>query len=332
MHLSFKKLSYKSVAAIAVALSLTTGTAASQSVKGQIALPGLPTGIAVNYFTNKVYVAVPSYGGSTDTLQVIDGSTNKVTASVAIPPIGFTVAADQLTNQVFVGGCTLDTNACSVVVVDGASNRVTASIPITQTEGLGIESLAVNPLTGMVYVANASDSEIDVISLHLGRVTGKISLGSNLPFGMALNLVSDQLYVTLGTDQIDVIDLKSRQVVQTGYTGTQNVTVALNQFTGNLFVPNNMPGDSTVAVLTKSLAPLATVAVGNTPYGVDVDFVTNLAFVVNTQNGTLSVINGIGNTVQITLPVTGELVAVNPFTRLAYVTGQDASITVVSEK
>ena len=39
-------------------------------------------------------------------------------------------------------------------------------------------------------MANASDNDVDVISLKLGRVTGKISLGSNLPFGLAINLVT----------------------------------------------------------------------------------------------------------------------------------------------
>jgi YVTN family beta-propeller protein len=323
---------FRTAALATVAFSVCTTVVSAQSVKWYVALAGLPTGIALNYLTNKVYVAVPSFGGATDTLQVIDGTTDKVTASIAIPPVGFVVATDILSNQIFVGGCTLDTNACSVVVLDGEKNKVLANIPVTSTAGLGIEGITVNPVTEKVYVSNASNNEIDIISERTRKVESRISLGNRSPFVLTVNPFSSMLYVTLGTNQVDVIDTKSNNVVSTGYIGMQNVTIAQNLVTGNLFIPNNIPGLSTAAVLDKNAATLTTVPVGNTPYGVDVDFISNTAFIVNTQDGTLSILDGNTNTLKTRLPVTGELVSVNPFTRKAYVTGQDATLTVVSEQ
>jgi len=74
------------------------------------------------------------------------------------------------------------------------------------------------------------------------------------------------------------------------------------------------------------------VAVGNVPFEVDVDLLKNLAFVTNTQDGTVSVIDGKTNTVKDSLPVTGLYIAVNPTTEKVYVGGQDNSLTGLNEK
>jgi DNA-binding beta-propeller fold protein YncE len=77
---------------------------------------------------------------------------------------------------------------------------------------------------------------------------------------------------------------------------------------------------------------LANVTVGNTPYGIDVDLSTNLAFVADTQDESVAVIDGNTNTTTEYLPVTGVYVAVNPVTSKVYVTGQSNSLTVLNEK
>ena len=326
-----QKLTISACALSAVAFSMTCAISA-QTVKEVITTSGLPTGIAINYVTNKVYVVVPSFGGPTDTVQVIDGRTDEVVSSIAIPPIGFLAATDLVTDRVAVGGCTLDTGACSVVILNGKANKVIRQVPITQTPGLGIEGIAIDPVTGQIFVANASDNEIDVVNEKLGKVVSRISLGGDSPFGLAVDVLNQKLYATLGTAQVDEIDISSEQVVATATSGYANVTIAVDYQKGNLYIPNNVQGLSTVSVLSPSLGTVASVPAGNTPYGVDVDFLSNLAFVVNTQDGTVSVINGATNTVKTSLPVSGELVVVNPFTSKAYVTGQNNSVTVIKEK
>ena len=73
------------IAAIAVSLC---AAASAQSIKTTIPLSGLPEGLAVDYFTNRIYVALPSFGGPTDSLAVIDGKSDTVIATITFPPIG----------------------------------------------------------------------------------------------------------------------------------------------------------------------------------------------------------------------------------------------------
>ena len=89
-----------------------------------------------------------------------------------------------------------------------------------------------------------------------------------------------------------------------------------------------------MGVLDKNANVLANVSVGNSPIGIDVDFRTDLVFVANTQDGTVSVINGKTNTVTSILPVSGLFVAANPGTEKFYVGAADGSsvVTVISEK
>ncbi|MBV8675140.1 MAG: YncE family protein [Acidobacteriaceae bacterium] len=330
-----KQATRLAVAAVAAALFVTIGNA--QSVKGSVALSGVPEGLAANFFTNKIYVAISSFGGPNDTLAVIDGKTDTVATTISIPPVGYQVAVNMLTDRIYVGGCFTDAggnNNCEVAVVDGRHNKVLGVIPVTTTAGNGIQGLAVNPITDKLYVSNASDNVIDVINRH-GKITATISLADQTPIGIAVNPFAcrgGKIYVALASGEVDLIDGKTNSITTTATVGTSNANVAVNWATGNAFVTNDVPGPSTVGVLDGDGNVLANVNVGNTPFGVDVDLGTNLAFVTNLGDGTLSVIDGKTNTVSATLPVTGNFVALNPLTEKVYVGGQDNEVIVISEK
>ena len=336
------------IAAIAVSLC---AAASAQSVKTTIPLSGLPEGLAVNYVTNRIYVAIPSFGGPTDSLAVIDGKSDTVIDTISIPPIGYQVAVDPRRSRVYVGGCYQDDsggNHCQVAVVDARKNKVTATIPVTTTAGNGIQGLAVNFRTGTLYVANASDNVIDVIRCKdrdgdidedKGEnrcedkgVSSTISLSDQSPQGIAVDSFSHKLYVALSTNLVDVINTRKNTVTETITVGETNANVAVNLVTGDVFVTNGIIGLSTLGVLSKDGTVLANVPVGDTPFGVDVDPFTNLAFVTNTLDGTVSVVDGKTNATVATLPVSGNFVGANPLTAKVYVANQANSITVISEK
>ena len=323
-------------AAVAV-LAVSAGVASeAQSVKGTIALPGLPEGVGVNFITNRVYVAIANFNNVYDSLAIIDGQTDKLIGTIKIPPIGQTVAVDVVRNLVYVAGSYFDANGVEqskVAVVSGYTNKVTSTIPITTTAGTGLEGIAVDPFSGDVYIANASDNEIDVLSSpEKRRIKARIPVAES-PFGVAVNpfIPGTELYVALSNGTVDVISTRTNVIENVATVGNTNDRIAVNYLTGNVFVTNNEYGPSTVGVLDSKGNVLANVAVGNTPFGVDVDLVTNLAFVTNSQDGTVSVIDGSTNTVKATLPVNGLYLAVNPFTEKVYVGGQDASLTVIRE-
>lgn len=323
----------KLCAATVLAVAILVPAANAQSVKGSVPLSSVPEGLAVNFFTNRVYVAIPSFGGPSDTLAVIDGKTDTLLATVSIPPIGYQVAVDVLRDRVYVGGCLTDASGnmeCEVAVINGRDNKVVAVIPITSTAGNGIQGLAVSPMSGKVYVSNASDNVIDVIKDE--RKSATISLSDETPVGVAVNPFTDEVYVALATDEVDVIDGRRNSVTATATVGTSNANVAVNWATGHVFVTNDVTGPSTVGVLDRKGAVVTNVNIGDTPFGVDVDLATNLAFVANTGDGTLSVVNGKTNTVASTLAVSGTFVAVNPVTGKVYVSGQGNEVVVINEK
>jgi YVTN family beta-propeller protein len=322
------------VIAIAV-LAISAGAVANaQSIKGTIPLPGLPEGIGINYLTNRIYVAIPNFDNISDSLAIIDGRTDTVIGSVSIPPVGQSVAVDVVRDLIYVGGSYFDVNGVEqskVAVINGRTNKVVAVVPITTTSGTGIEGVAVNSLTGEVYVSNASDNQVDVIPAGSEKIVARISVPES-PFGITVNPFNNQVYVALSNGTVDVIDGRKNKVTTTATIGDANAGIAVNWATENVFVTDNDFGLSTVGVVGSKGNVVADVAVGNTPFGVDVDLLTNLAFVTNTQDGTVSVIDGKTNTVKEVLPVTGLYVAVNPTTEKVYVGGQDNSITVLREK
>ncbi len=322
------------IAAIGVLAIATSAGAYGQSVKSSIPLSGTPEGIAVNFLTNRVYVAVPNFDNVSDKLTIIDSKTDTVIKTITIPPVGQSVAVDLLRNLVYVAGTYFDVNGVEqsqVAVISGKSNTVIQVIPITTTPGAGLEGVAVNPFNGVVYVSNASDNVIDVIRPDCKKVTSQISVAES-PFGITLDPYNNRLYVALSDGTVDVIDAKKNVLLTTTPIGTSNAGIAVNWFSGNVYTTNNVYGTSTLGVLDKNGAVITNVPVGNTPFGVDVDLLTNLIFVSNTQDGTVSVINGKTNVPTTVLPVTGLYVAANPATSKVYVGGQDASVTVISEK
>jgi YVTN family beta-propeller protein len=103
--------------------------------------------------TKRAYVA--NLGSSTVT--VIDGTT-KATTSLASGAQPNTVAVDKLRNKVYVA----NSNGLCLTVIDGKTNAVTTVGDV----GNGTEDVAVNVLTGRVYVmtANPQGSSVSAIS------------------------------------------------------------------------------------------------------------------------------------------------------------------------
>jgi YVTN family beta-propeller protein len=322
--------------ATATTLALSALFAANaQSVKGTVNLSGAPEDVAVNFVTDRVYVAIPSFGGPNDTVAVIDGNSDSVIQSISIPPIGYQVAVDVVRDRVYVGGCFEDVNGisqCELGVIDGRRNKLLRTIPVTTTQGNGILGLAVNSIDGRVYVSNGSDNVVDVIDYDSACVSRSISLADETPGGIAVNPFTNQIYVAVNGDEVVVIDGRRNRITATTTVGTGNAGVAVNWLSGNVFVVNNVFGISTVAVLNRQGTLQTNVTVGNTPFGVDVDFITNLTFVTNLIDNTVSVIDGKTNTVTASLPVGGTFLAVNPSTHKVYVSGQSNQLTVLSEQ
>lgn len=109
-----------------------------------------PTTIAVNEMTNTIYS-----GNFSQTISVIDGSNNIIVDTLEnIEPQRIEV--DEQTNTIYVSGYG------GLTVVDGESRQVRNQI----TTGEFSEGVALNPNTGLLYVANARDNSVSVIQTN----------------------------------------------------------------------------------------------------------------------------------------------------------------------
>ncbi len=333
----------KTLAVSVLALSAGVATNA-QTVTKTITLTNLPEQLAADPFNNRIYVAVPNFGTKPfDYLTVINGRTDDVIANIEIPPYAYAVAVDPIGHKVYIGG-TEDRSGVDksdVVVVSTATNTFERKIHISNTTGDGIVGLAFNQVTGDLWVANASDNEIDEIRPNNGNVHARIALSAE-PFGVAVNPFTNKIYVALLDGSVGVIDGSTKAITATTVipptpplTQVSNAGISVDILTGNVYTTNATFADfSSVGVLGKAGNFIANIAVLNTPIGIDLDPLTNLVFVANTQDNTVDAINAATNTVSTTLPVSGLFLTVNVLSQKVYVGANNGTptVTVITEK
>jgi len=310
----------------------------AQTVKGTVALPGYPEQVAVDPLLNHVYVAIPNFGvfgdGTFDYLTIVDGKKDVVVKNIKIAPIATAVAVDTVRSLVYVGGQNTLTLASEVTVVSAITNKVLRTFQVTgTTEGAGIVGLAVNIATGIVYVANSSDNEVDVI--NCGKVTARIA-STGVPAAVSVNPFTNVVYASREDGFVDIISGKTDTVTTSAAFGGVNQGLAVDIVTGNVLVVGNPLSASaaSVGILNSAGTVLSTLAVGNGAVGIDVDPLTHLVYVANASDDTLSAINESTATVTNTIPVSSLFLAVNPVTERIYISPIDSvmSLTVVTEK
>jgi DNA-binding beta-propeller fold protein YncE len=318
-------------AVVAVA-SLAAG---AQTITTQLTFPGPVQGIAANPVTNTIYVAVTNGASTSDGLAVIDGSTDTVTTTIPVPDGAYIPAVNYLTNRIYIASCnaSVSPQSCFVTVVNGKTNAAITNIPVTSTPGQGLLGIAADPITNKVFVSNASDNVIDIIDGCTNTITGTVALSAGaIPGSLSINPLTNLLYVPLGNTQVAIINPATKKVVSTATVGPNNGVAAVNFLTGHVFVSSSEFGPSSVDVINAKGAVLADIPVGQVAVGVDVDPGTNLAFVANASDSTVTVIDGKTNTAINTVgPIPGFYLAVNFGSEKVYIAGSEF-VTVMTEK
>ena len=326
------------VIAQTILIVLTARPAAAQTpaqLKTTIAAGQVPVAIAVNPFSNKIYVA----NQTSNNVTVIDGATNN-TNTIYVGAAPDALAVNPSTNKIYVA----NGNSSTVTVINGATNQ-TATVRV----GLDPVAVAINPVTNKIYVADycptsgdcgsqGSQCQVSIIDGATNQVTGlTVSPQQGChPNAVAVNSASNTIYVVdEGSNDVAVIDGNSNTLLTTVPAGSHPLAVAVDQFTNRIFVANQGANDdcnpngnaSTVTVIdggTNSIA--ATVPVGACPVAVAVNPVSSQVYVVNYGDGTTTIINE-------TTPITTATVIagsgpyavdVDPATNEAYVANRHA--------
>jgi YVTN family beta-propeller protein len=135
-------------------------------------------------------------------------------------------------------------------VIDGATDTLAATV----ATGTGPDSLAVNPVTNKVYVANGSSNNVTVIDGAINSTTTTVTdPNANYPFAVAVMLGENKTYVVNNASN-NVTSIKEQQVATvpltatiTALTGntTTNPTptftfTASSTFSPNATTPNNL--------------------------------------------------------------------------------------------
>lgn len=186
-----------------VALPTVSSVAAAN-----VTISGYPGEIAIDPNTSRIYVS----DLFNNTLTVVDASTYAVIDTIVLPGTSESgVAVDMGNNMVYVpvSGCTNEvnvTNSCNssggsvlkggIVEIDGNTDSIVGEIPI------GVDSLAIDPSTGMLYAVSwnqsfdsNSSASLLTIDERSGSVIANTSLGA-FPLSVAVDAKTGMVYVS----------------------------------------------------------------------------------------------------------------------------------------
>jgi YVTN family beta-propeller protein len=262
------------------------------NINSGIRVNSYPIGVAVNPSTNKIYVA----NDFSNTVSIIDGSTDKVDATINVGISPYGIGVNPLNNRIYVS----NRDSGTVSVIDGSTNNQIANV----STGKRPLSVAVNPSTSLIYVTNIDSNTVSIIDGITNNLKSTIKVG-NVPYGVAVNPVTNKTYVTNIVDNtISVIEDTNKNVVRTIKVtgGIAPTGIAINTSTNRMYVTDYLSGSLFIIdTLTDKL--VNSIKVGNNPVGVEVNPVTNKTYVTNIGDNTVSVIDSKKNQILSTMAV-----------------------------
>ncbi len=195
------------------------------------------------------------------------------------------------------------------------------------TVGTNPISVAVNPVTNKIYVANQSSASVTVIDGATNSTTN-VNVGTS-PYCVAVNPVTNMIYVAnRDSTNVTVIDGATNNTT-TVSAGTNPRSLAVNPVTNKIYVANQ--GSNNVTVIDGATNSTTTVTAGTAPYAAAVDPASNKIYVGNDGSNNVTVIDGATNsTVNVNVGSSPDSIAVNPVTNQVYAANiGSASVTVI---
>lgn len=284
-----------------------------------VSVGDIPTAIAVDENTNKIYVANSCSGcggGESATLTVIDGatlSTTTVPLQYNYYYVDAALAVNPVTNKIYVTNSCGANDGCfgvdgTVSVVDGATLAVT-----TVTVGRFPNAAAVNTHTNKIYVTNSlvwpqSMTVIDGSTLS----TTTIPLPADT-IDVAVNQTTNTIYLNLGF-QLAVID--GRSLATQFYNYNQNYAasgLAVNSAMNKTYTV--FPQSDLANAFDGNNTSMLNTGVGGGPIVVGVDETNNRVYVENECGNNSGFCFGVPATVSVidaTPPTAWQFVPLTP--------------------
>jgi YVTN family beta-propeller protein len=305
-------------------------------------------GLAVNARMNRVYVA----DWQSNSLTVIDTSTDRVIASIPVMQRPNGVSVNPITNKTYVTSSnsrgvsvvndttntvdyTIDAPAGLAVAVNPVTNRIyiantstvtvidasTRSIVGTLTVGFQPTGIGVNPVTNRIYVGSQNTNDVSVIDGSTDTVVATIPVTfSPGTFGVDVNPNTDRIYVTNLNGPVSVIDGSTNTVVANIPAVGTLTALVVNPVLSEVYVSDQFtyfggppPADKVAVLNATSNMQIASVAVGSVPSGIGLDQISGRIYVDNESSDTMSVIDSSTLTVVDTI-ILDPTISANPST------------------
>jgi YVTN family beta-propeller protein len=199
-----------------------------------------------------------------------NAATQDVTSSAVWVSDNLTVAT---VNAGLASGLTLGTanltatfggrTAPAVLNVEGFSPGLPAAVATVPVGGKPI-AIGLNPITGMIYIANSATNNVSVVD-GTSLATTAIPAGVS-PSGIAVNPVTNRIYVAnSGSNNVTVIDGQTNATA-TVPAGTSPQAIALDAVTNKIYVANAdsitvIDGQTNAAATIPGLPALISIAV-----------------------------------------------------------------------
>jgi YVTN family beta-propeller protein len=165
-------------------------------------------------------------------------------------------------------------------------------------------SVAFNPATGYIYVANAYSRSISAISGNASATSEEKNIQIaqqpiHVPGGprdVAVNPTNNMIYVaSYNSDTVSVIDGTTHRLIRTIPIGGGAYGIAVNPNNNMIYVANAI-ANTTSVIDGRTNAIVRNITVGHLPEGVAVNPTNNMIYVANYGSDTVSVIDGRTNT------------------------------------
>jgi YVTN family beta-propeller protein len=204
-----------------------------------------------------------------------------------------------------------------------SAETAVATVPV----GSNPRSIAVNPITNVIYVANSQSNNVTIIDGKTDQAA-TVAVGS-VPSFVAVNPVTNKIYVAnSGDNTVTVLDGATNNTI-TVSAGTSPSAVAVNSITNRIYVINK--DSSNVTVIDGATNSTNSVRVGSSPNSIALNPVTNKIYVTNFGDNSVSVIDGHTNTVtNLAAGANPGPVVLNAATNKIYVANYgDGNLTVI---
>jgi DNA-binding beta-propeller fold protein YncE len=324
----------RAIGAIGLAATwLGSAPATAQSLLHVVPTGVHPTGIAVNYLNNRIYVPGIETSSGRSVVAIVNGADHAVTviplAPVILGPapdggLGARMASlDTTTNTLYVAG--REAGHSVLAVVSGYDLGIT-TIPLDVDV---VDAVAVNSRTNRIYVSGRGGPLFQHL---LSVINGADSIAHHLilefdPGVVAVDASANLVYVAgVGDGQrlVAVFDGATNARLATVALDAQVNAIAVNGATGFVYLTGLTEAGPVVFRLDPGTHAVSSVALDGSPIGLAVNATTNTAYVgmPASEAGTLAAVNGADlTTTTVDVPVRFPQIDVNVATNRVYLAG-----------